>query len=194
MTHSILQQKKRWTNFKIITGVRANLLFSLWVVSNSLWPNGLQHARLLCPSPSTRACSDSCPLSQWCHLSISSSVIPFSSCLQIFPASGSFLTSQPFTSGGQRIGASASATVLPMNIQDWFPLELTGLISLSPRYSQEFSLTQQIESINSSALHLLYGPTLTSIHGYWKKRKKQTKKTHSFDCMDFCWQSNVSAF
>ena len=95
--------------------------------------HGRQHARLLCPSPSPEACSNSCPLSQWCHPMISSSVIPFSSCLQSFPASESFQMSQFFTSGGQSIGTSASATVLPMNIQDWFPLGLTGLISLQSK-------------------------------------------------------------
>ena len=97
------------------------LLFSRWVMLGSLWPHGLQHARLTYPSPSPRACSKSCPLSQWCHPTISSSVIPFSSCLQSFPASGSFpIMSRLFASGDQSIGASAS--VLPINIQDWFPL------------------------------------------------------------------------
>ena len=85
-----------------------------------------RHTRLPCPSPTPRACSNSCPSSQWCHLTISSSVIPFSSCLQFFPASESFPMSQFFASGGQRIGVSASASVLPKNIQDWFPLGLTG--------------------------------------------------------------------
>ena len=89
-----------------------------------------QHSRLPCPSPTPRACSNSCPLSRWCHPIISSSVIPFSSCLQSFPVSGSFLVSQFFASGGQSIGASASASVLPMNIQDWFPVGWTGWISL----------------------------------------------------------------
>ena len=102
------------------------LLFSRSIVSNSFWPQGLQHARLPCPSPSRRACSNSCPLSWWCHSTISSSVVPFSSCLQSFPASGSFLISQLFASGGQSIRASASASVLPVNFQDWFPLGLTG--------------------------------------------------------------------
>ena len=96
------------------------------VVSNSLWPHGLQHARLPCPSPTPRAYSNSCPSSQWCHPTISSSVVPFSSCLQSFPASGSFQTSHFFPSGGWRIGVSASASVLPMNIQDWFLLGWTG--------------------------------------------------------------------
>ena len=94
-------------------------------------PHGLQHARLPCPSPTPGVCSNSCPSSQWCHPTISSSVIPFSSYLQSFPASGSFPLSQFFASGGQSIGVSASASVLPMNIQDWFPLGLTGLISFA---------------------------------------------------------------
>ena len=101
-----------------------------WVVSNSLWPHRLQHTRLLCPLPSPRACSNSCALSWWCHPNISSFVVPFSSCLQSFLASGSFPMSQHFTLSGQSIGASASASVLPTNIQGWFPLGLTGLISL----------------------------------------------------------------
>ena len=104
------------------------LLFSRSVVSDSLWPLGLQHTRLPCPSPSPGACSNSCPLSWWGRPTISSSDVPFFSCLQSFPASGSFPMSWLFTSGGQSVGASAS--VLPMNIQDWFPLGLTGLISL----------------------------------------------------------------
>ena len=107
--------------------------FSHSVMSDSLRPYGLQHARPPCPSPTPSACSNSCPLSQWCHPIISSSVIPFSSHLQSFPASGSFPVSQFFTSRGQRIGASASASVLPVNIQDWFPLGWTGLISLQSK-------------------------------------------------------------
>ena len=107
-----------------------SLLFSHTVVSDSLWPHGLQHARPPCPSPASGAYSNSCPLSRWCHPTISSSVIPFSSHLQSFPASGSFPMSQFFASGGQNIGVSASASFLPMNIQDWFPLGLTGWISL----------------------------------------------------------------
>ena len=95
--------------------------------------HGLQHVRLPCPSPTFRACSNSCPSSWWCHPTISSSVIPFSSCLQSFPASGSFLMSQFFSSGGLSIAVSASASVLPMNIQDWFPLGLTGWISLQSK-------------------------------------------------------------
>ena len=98
------------------------LLFRRSVASNPLQPHGLQHSRLPCPSPFPRACSNSCPLCQWCHPTISSPVIPFSSCLQSFPASGSFLMSRLFTWSGQNIGASASVSVLQMNIQDWFPL------------------------------------------------------------------------
>ena len=102
--------------------VNIRLLFSCSVESNSLWPHGLQHASLPCPSLYPWACSNSCPLSWWCHSTISSSFVPFSSCLQSFPASRSFLMSQLFASGGPSIGVSASASVLPMNIQDWFPL------------------------------------------------------------------------
>ena len=112
-------------------------LNSVWfnhsVVSDSLWTHGLQHARPPRPSPTPTACSNSCPLSQWCHPTISSSVIPFSLHLQSFPASGFFPMSWLFTSGSQSIGASASAAVLPMNIQDWFPFGLTGWISLQSK-------------------------------------------------------------
>ena len=112
-----------WSNF-------SSVHFSCSVVSDSLWPHGLQHARLTCPSPTPRPYSNSCPLSQWCHPTISSSVVPFSSHIQSFPASGSFQMNQFFTSGGQSIRVSSSASVLPLNIQDWFPFRLTGWISL----------------------------------------------------------------
>ena len=165
--------------------------FSRSVVSDSLWPHGLQHAcpvwkdRLLCP-PFPRACANSCPSSQWCHPTISFPVISFSSCLQSFPASGSFLISQFFASGDQTIGTSASASVLPMNIQDWFSLGWTGWISLhSKGVSRAFS-NITVQKINSLALSFLYGPTLTSIHDYWKN--------HSFDYMNICQQNNVSTF
>ena len=118
------------------------LLFSGSVVSDSLWPHGQQHPRPPCPSPSPTVCPNWCPLSRWCHPTISSPVAPFSSCLQSFPTLGSFPVSQFFASGDQRIGASASASVLPKNIQDWFPLGLTGLISLLPKeLSRVFSST-----------------------------------------------------
>ena len=116
--------------------------FSCSVMSNSLQPHELQHARSPCPSPFPGACSNSCPLSRWCHLTISSSVVPFSSCLQSFPASGSFPMSQLFASGGQSIGASASASILRVNTQSWFPSGLTGWISLQSKgLSRAFSCT-----------------------------------------------------
>ena len=117
--------------------------FSHSVISDSLKPHGLQHTRLPCPSPTPGAYSNSSPSNRWCHPNISASVIPFSPCLQFFPASRSFpMMSQFFTSGGQSIGVSDSASVLPMKIQDWFPLGLTGLISLqSEGLSRVFSNT-----------------------------------------------------
>ena len=116
--------------------------FSRSSVSDSLRPHGLQHTRLPCPSPTDGVYSDSCPLSRWCHPTISSSVIPFSSSLQSFPASRSFPVSQFFTSGGQSIGVSASTSVLPLNIQDWFPLGCTDCISSwSKGLSRVFSNT-----------------------------------------------------
>ena len=153
---------------------------------HSLWPCGLQHARPSCPSPSPWACPSSCSLNQWCHPTISSSVAVFSFCLQSFPAPGSFPKSQLFTSGGQSTRASASALVLPMSIQGWFPLRLTGLIFCCLRDSQKSSTGPQFDSINSSALCLLYGPALTTTHDYWKD--------HSLDYTDLCWQSDVFAF
>ena len=162
------------------------LLFSCSAMSDSLWPHVLQHTRLPCPSPSPGVCSHSCPFSRWCHPTISSSVVPFSSRLQSFPASGSFPMSWLFASAGQSTGASASASVLPMNIQGWFPLGLTSWSPHSPRDSQKSSPTAQFKSINSLVLSFLYGPTLTSIHDYWKY--------HSFNYTDLCWQSDVFAF
>ena len=132
----------------------------------TLQPHGLQHTSLLCPSSTPGVYSNSCPLSQWRHPTISSSVIPFSSCPQCFPASQSFQMSQQFASRGQSTGVSASTSVLPMNTQDWSPLGWTGC---SPRGSQESSPIPHFKSINSSALSFLHSPTLTSIHDYWKK-------------------------
>ena len=111
----------------------SSVQFSHSVVFDSLWPHGLQDVRLPCPSPTPGAYSNACPSSQWRHPTISSSIVPFSSCLQAFPASGSFQTSQFFASGGQTIVASASASVLSMNIQDWFPLGWTGWVSLQSK-------------------------------------------------------------
>ena len=141
-------------------------VFSCSVVSDSLWPHGLHQARLHCSSTSPRACSNPYPLSQWCHPTISSSVVPFSLCLQSFSASGFFQMSQFFASDGWSIGVSASTSVLSVNIQAWFPLGLTGLISLkSKELSRVFSNTI-VQNISCSALSLLYGPALTSIHDH----------------------------
>ena len=135
---------------------RTIVQFSLSVVSDSLWPHGLQHARLLCPSPTPGACSNSCPSHRWRHPTISSSVIPFSSHLQSFPASESFQMNQFFTSGGQSTGVSASASVLQMSIQDWFPLGCTAWISLqSKELSRVFSnITVQKHQFFSAQLSL----------------------------------------
>ena len=138
--------------------------FSGSVMSDSLWPHGLQHTRLPCPSPTPRACSNSCPLSRWCHPTISSSVIPCSSCLQSFPASGSSQMSQLFPSGGQSTGVSASISVLPINTQNWSPLGWTVWISLQSKgLSRVFSNTTvqkhqffgtQLSSQSNSHIHI----------------------------------------
>ena len=125
-TTSITWEVQKWFQFNSVQ-------FSCSAVSNSLWPHGLQHTRPPCPSPTPRVYPNSCPLSQWCHPTISSSVIPFSSCLQSLQVSGSFQMSEFFASGGQSIGVSASASVLPMKVQDWFPLGWTGWISLKSK-------------------------------------------------------------
>ena len=128
--------KKEFLNASLISSVQ--VIHS--VMPNSLQPHGLQHIRLPCPSLTPGSCSNSCPLSWWCHPTISSSIVPFSSCLQSFPASGSFPMSQLFASGGPSIGALAS--VLAMNIQGWFPLGLTDWVSLQSKgLSRVFSNT-----------------------------------------------------
>ena len=164
----------------------SSVQFSHSIMSDSLWPHGPQHARLPCPSPSPGACSNSCWLSQWCHPTISSSVIPFFSSLQSFPASGSFPKSWLSTSGGQSIGASASASVLPMNIQGWFLLELIGLIFLLfkilARVLQHHNSKASIPRRSAFLVVQLSHPYMT------------TEKAHSFDYMGLCWQSDVSAF
>ena len=164
----------------------SSVQFGRSVMSDFLWPHGLQHARLCCLPPTPGACSNWCPSSRWCHPTISCSVSPFSSCLQSFPASGSFPMSQCFTSGGQSIGASASASVsnkysglISFKI-DWLDLEVYVTLNSLLNYFELF------KSINYSVLSFLYGPTLTSVHNYWK--------TYCFDYTDLCWQSNVSAF
>ena len=130
----------------------------------TLWPGGLQHTRLPCPSPTPRACSNSHPSSWWCYPTISFSVIPFSSCLQSIPASGSFLMSQFFALGGQNIGVSASASVLPMNIQDWSPSEWAGWISLQFKGLSRVFYNTTVQKHQFFSLIFLYSPTLTSIH------------------------------
>ena len=151
-----------------------------------LRPHESQHARPPCPSPIPRVYSNSCPSSQWCHPAISSSVIPFSSCLQSLPASGSFPMSQLFAWGGQNTGVSASVSVLPMNTQDCAPLGRTGCISLQSKgLSRVFSNTI-VQKHQFSVLSFLHSSTPTSIPDHWK--------SNSLDQMDLCWQSNVSAF
>ena len=151
--------RKITTNYKFFSSVQ----FSCSVVSNSLRPHEPQHAKPPCPSPTPRVHPKPCPLCRWCHPTISSSVVPFSSCPQSFPASGSFQMSQLFTSSGQSIGVSASTSVLPMNTQDWSPLEWTGWISLQSKgLSRVFSNTTvqkhqffgtQLSSQSNSHIH-----------------------------------------
>ena len=148
--------------------IYSSVQFSHSVVSNSLRPHELQHARLPCPSPTPEVYPNSCPLSWWCHPTISSSDVPFSSCPQSFPALGSFQMSQLSASGGQSIGVSALASDLPMNTQDWSPLGWTGWISLQSKGLSRVFPTPQVKSINCLALSFLYSSTLTSIYDYWK--------------------------
>ena len=156
-------------------------------MSDSLQPRESQYTRPPCPSPTPGVYSHSRLSSRWCHPTMSFSVVPFSSCPQSLPASGSFPMSQLFTSDGQSIRVSASAH----QSSHWTPrtdLLQNGLVGspCSPRDSQEFSPTPQFKSINFSVLSFLHSPALTSIHDHWKN--------HSLDQMDLCWQSNVSAF
>ena len=161
------------------------LFFRCSVMSDTLQLHGLQHVRLLCPPLSPVICSNSWPSSQWCYLTISSSAAPFSFCLQSFPALEFFPMSRLFfASGGQSTGASAS--VLPMNIQGWSPSGLTGLLFLLSKDSQESSPAPQFESLSSSVLSLLCGPTVTLVYDYWK--------SHGSDNMDLFRHSDVSAF
>ena len=156
--------------FHMWTSYIALLLFSQSVVSNSLWSHGLQASGLPCPSSSPGACSQSCPLSQWCHSTISSSIIPIS-CLQSFPASGFFLMSH---------SSHQEAKVLQIQLQhqsfQWiFRTEFLVWIPCCPRDSQKYSPTPQFKSIKYSVLSLLYGPALTSIHDYWKSHSLTTQ-------------------
>jgi len=155
-------------------------------MSDSLQPHGLQHARAHCSSPTPGAWAHSCPSSWWFHPTISSSVKLFCSCLQSFPVTGFFLMIQFFTSVGQSIGGSISASVLPMNIQVWFPLGWLGGSPWSSRDSQESCPKPQFKTIYSSLLTILYGATVTYIHDNWKN--------HSFDYTELFQQINVSTF
>ena len=160
--------KQFWT-IAIVSFLNTSDQISRSVVSDSLRPHELQHVRPPCPSPTPWVHSNSRPSSQWCHPAISVSVVPFSSCPQSLPASGSFQMSQFFALGGQSFEVSAPASGLPMNTQDWSPLEWTGWISLlSKGLSGLSSPTPQFKSINSSALSFLHSPTLASIHDHWK--------------------------
>ena len=142
----------------------------------TLWRHGLRHTRVPCASPSPQVCSNSCPLSRWCHPAILSSDAPFSSCPQSFPVSGSFPMRQLFI--GQSIRASVSASVLPINIQSCFPL---GLISLLSKGLSGFFSSTTVQKHQFLVLSFFDGPTLLSVHGY--------RKIHSFDYMNLCWQS-----
>ena len=143
---------------------------SVHLLSPTLQPHGLQHTKIPCSLPTPGACSNSCPLSPWFHPTISSSVVPFSSCLQSFPASGSFPKSQFFSSGGQRIGVSASESVLPMIIQDWFPSGWTGWISLLSKGLLRVFSNTTVQKHQFFRAQLLYSPTFTSIHDSWKSQ------------------------
>ena len=150
----------------------SSVQFSRSVMSDSLWPHEPQYTKPPCPSPIPGVHPNSCLLRRWCHPTISSSVVPLSSCPQSFPGPGSFPMSQDFTSGGQSTGVSASTSGPPLNIQDWSPFD--GLVGspCSPRDSQESSPTPQVKSINSLVLSFLYSPTLTSIHDQWKNHNQ----------------------
>ena len=154
-------------------------------MSDSLRTYGLQHPKLLCPPLSPRVCSSSCLLCWWCYLTVSSSAASFT-LPQSFPASGPFPMSGLFTSGGQSIVASASALILPVNIQDCFSLGLTDLISFQSKVLSRVFFSTTIQKHQFLVLSLLYGPTLTFLQDYWKK--------HSFGYMNLCWQNVVSVF
>ena len=171
-----------WSSLTLPFGISL-VQISCSVMSHSLWPDGLQHTRTPCPLPTPGDCSDSCPLSGWYHPIISSSTVLFSSCPQSFPASGACPVSQILCIRWPKYW---SFSISPSNEYsglisfqiDWFDLAVQG--------TQESSPTPQFKSINSSVLSFLYGSTFTSIYDYWK--------SHSFEEMDLCWQSNVSAF
>ena len=154
------------------------------ILSDSLEPHGLQHARITCPSPSPKVCSNSCPLSWWCYPTISFSATPFSFCFQFFPASEYFPVGLLFASGNQSIRASVS--VLPVNIQDWSPLGWIGWISLQSKWLLRVFSNTTVQKHQFFWCSAFFTVQLTSIHNHWKN--------HSLDQTDLCWQSNVSAF
>ena len=160
--------------------------FSCSVMSDSLWTIGLQHARLLCPSPTTGAYSNLCPSSRWCHPTISSSVVPVSSCLQSFPASGSFAWVSSLHQVARVLELQLQHQSFQWTFRTDFLSDWLVWSPCSPRDSQEYSPTSQLKITNSLAFSLPYSPALTSIHDYWKN--------HCFDYLDLCQQSNVSAF
>ena len=162
------------------------LLLICPVMSDSLWPHGMQHTRPLHSSPSPGVCPGSCPLHQWWHPAISSSDTLLSLCLQSFPASRSFPMSQLLTSGDQNIRTSASASVLPISMQGWLPLRLTGLVSLLSKDPQESSPESHFKGINSLMLCHFYDPALTTICDHWKD--------HNLKYTDLCQQNDVFAF
>ena len=152
----------------VLDSTFGSVQFTRSVVSDSLRRHEQQQPRPPCPSPTPGVHPNPCPSSWWCHPTISSSVVPFSSCPQSFPASGSFQMSQLFSSGGQSTGVSASASVPPMNTQDWSPLGWTGWISLQSKGLARVFSNTPAQSINSSVFSFLYTLTLTSIHDLWK--------------------------
>ena len=166
-----------------VSGPLCCAVFTRSVMSNSLQPHEPQHTRPPCPSPTPRVYPNSCPLSQWCHPTISSSVVPFSSCPQSFPTSGSFQKNQLFTSGGQRLGVSASTSVLPINVQDWSPLRWTGWISL---LSEGLSSLLQHHSSKASILQCSAFFIVQLSHPYIT-----TGKIIAFYYTDLCWQRSV---
>ena len=182
----------------------SSVQFNRSVVSDSLWPHGLQHARPSCPSPTLGVYSNVCPLSRWCHPTISSSVIPFSFHLQSFPASESLQMSQFFASGGQSIGVLASASVLPMNIQDWFPLGWTGWTSLQSKglsrsllqhHSSKASILQRSAFfiVQLSYTYMTTGKTIALTFRWTFVNPKRKKLTLNIHWKDWCWSSSTLA-
>ena len=150
------------------SNLSSSVQFSRLVMSDSLWPHELQHARPPCSSPTPGVHSNSRPSSRWCHPAISSSVIPFSSCPQSLPASESFPMSQLFAWGGQSTGVSALASVLPKNNQDWSSLEWTGWISLQSKGLSRVSSNTMVQKPQFFSAQLSSQSNMTSIHDYWK--------------------------